>query len=617
MQCDQIDDPVVLIPPSKLKGDLPPALVDGHVHWLNPSAEFIEIRPLTRLWEESSDHWRIDLASGSYHMYRGRETLVDIRSPTWAMFSKCFQCLDTRSSNEPMDLIITTSLIHSASLLRLSVTLPCYSLSFFVNEMEELESRDFKQMVYDEDQCAGTLFGLENVLILRPKQTLVPRTLIPRRVLVPYGKLMTSGNHQVQIKTHYGLSYHTYIVDTELGCLVGNGSLASTEFLARLHAMASWHRPDSLTGKTGTQAALCLLQSAGCRSIMKLKALHYSNDFDFEFRDRYPPIKVAYEEISSRYYWTRDSFQRKGVTASEKSYVQRAAYLFPAEAPGPAFSEDCMRLPSESRLPTPSYTVSSLRYTFHANLPTQITLDYLMRNRPVPGLPARITLLRDSYTTSPESDDISALDQLFSNLQTDHSFQQKYLAQLNASVQHVRLDAESCTIHRVAGENLIEVLRKHYAQCESAFLKSLEILKERLGPTTSLYEQAHNQIGQWPSITANLLLRYLASTSRIDIPPGWRKCLTSLALLLLDLQRARRLLRFTLEGLEEDFSKELANEGCDGWDPEKYPDWLLIQVGFFSEYSCLLTPSSSDSRKLPYSSFSSGMCDGDHVPTIR
>ena len=200
MQCDQIHDPVVLIPSSKLQGDLPPALVDGHVHWLNPSAKSIEIRPLDRLWENSSEHWRIDLVSGSSRMYRGREILVDIRSPTWAMFSKYFKCLDAKPSDGARNLIITTSPINSASVLRsVSVTLPRYSLSFFVNEMQELESHDFKQMVYDEDQCAGTLFGLENILILRPTRTLVPRTLVPRRILVPIGELIMHGDHQVQI----------------------------------------------------------------------------------------------------------------------------------------------------------------------------------------------------------------------------------------------------------------------------------------------------------------------------------------------------------------------------------------------------------------------------------
>ena len=35
--------------------------------------------------------------------------------------------------------------------------------------------------------------------------------------------------------------YHTYIEDTELGCLRGNGSFMSTEFLVRLHVMTSLH----------------------------------------------------------------------------------------------------------------------------------------------------------------------------------------------------------------------------------------------------------------------------------------------------------------------------------------------------------------------------------------
>ena len=407
------------------------------------------------------------------------------------------------------------------------------------------------------------------------------------------------GDHQVQINTpnsysdpppDAGLLYHTYIVDTELGCLVWNGGLASTEFLARLHAMTSWHRPDSLTGKTGAQAALCFLQSAGCRSIMKLKALSDSDRWT-----QYPQINAAYKEIQSRYYWNRCAFQHEETSAQEKNAARRAAYLFPLNATrarpaSPGDRNDNERdhpttsPPSEPGLPwaTLSQTVSSLRHPSIEGSPTQIILNYLMCNRPAPTLAARIPLLRNTETSS--SDDISALDQIFSHFQTYHSIHQKYLAQLDASAQHVH--AESRMIHRVAGENLIESLGEHYSQCRSAYLDSLEILKKCLAPTTALYEQTHNQLGQWPPIIADVLLRYLASTSPIDIPLGWKRCLTSLALLLLDLQRFRRLLRFALDGLEEDFSKELENEGCDGWNPEEYPDWLLIQVGFFYPSTC-------------------------------
>ena len=77
-QCNQTNDILELIPRSKLWGDLPPALIDDHVHWLNLSTKIIEICPVERLWEQSSENWRIDCASGQYRMYRGCETLVDI-----------------------------------------------------------------------------------------------------------------------------------------------------------------------------------------------------------------------------------------------------------------------------------------------------------------------------------------------------------------------------------------------------------------------------------------------------------------------------------------------------------------------------------------------------------
>ena len=605
-QCNQTNDTLVLIPWSKLQGDLPPALVDGHVHWLNLSTKIIEIRPLERLWEQSSENWRIDCASGQYRMYRGCETLVDIRSPTWAMISKSFECLNNvdesllirRSSddedlqNEPRNLLITTFPIDSAYERWLSVALPRYSLSFFVNEREELESRDFKNMVYDEDQCIGTLFGLENLLVLRPKihtaGVFIPEALIPRRVLIPNGFPKTHSIHQVRIDIHavyvtgpdeYLTLYRTYDVDTELGCLIGNGTLTSTRYLAYLHAMTSWHRPDPLTGKTGAQAALCLLQSAGCRSIMKPKAAEYSRGLWTS--TQYPQINAAYQEILNRYYWDRDSHRREEVSAPEKYAVQRAPYLFPSNATGPTSSEDSdeskyltTQVPAEPGLATLPHSILS----FKQCSPRPITLDHLLCNRPAPELPAHSTLLRlcDGHKTS--SDDIPLLDQLFFSLQADSSFQREYISHLDTNAQSLRMVSQ---VAHTVGENPIEALGKHYVQCRVNYLHSLGILKRSLGPTTDPHEQALHRLGQWPPITADVLLRYLATTSPVYIPLRWKKCLISLALLLLELQRARRLLRFALDGLKEEFSNELENEGCDGWNPEEYPDWLLIQVASF------------------------------------
>ncbi|KAF8546830.1 hypothetical protein OG21DRAFT_1450846 [Imleria badia] len=574
-QGNQTKEILQLIPSRKLRGDLPPALVDGHVHWLNLSTKVIEIRPLNRLWEQSSDHWRIDCASGQYRMYKGCDTLVDIRSSTWAMVSEYFKCvniIDTgfvrysslydkdRLRRQTGNLLITTFPIDSAFVPRLCVTLSRYSLSFFVNEREELESRDFKDMVYDEDQCIGTLLGLENLLVLRPKThiagTLLPEALILRRVLIPNGVAIEDGDHQVRTRLYSpvvkcnGPLYHTYDVDAELGCLIGNGSLMSTQYLAHMHAITSCDRPDPLTGKTGAQAALCLLQSGGCRSIMRLKALYLHLEIEW-IKTKCPQIETAYREIEKRYYWHPGWQYRDGVSCQRRSYIT-----------APTSSKDR------------NYGESNYSTTRISALAEPITLDQLLCNRPVPELPARSILPRDSHNTSPGY--IPALDQPLSSLRMDASFQREYLTHLDASTQQVRM--ESQMTHKVAGKNRIEELEKHYVHCRFNYMHAVDILKKSLGPTSDPREQALDQYGQWPPITADVLLRYLASTSRVDIPPRWKKCLISLSLLLLELQRSRRLLRFALDGLEEEFSKELENEGCDGWNPEEYPDWLLIQV---------------------------------------
>ena len=610
-----------LIPREKLWDDLPPALVHEHAHWLNLSTKVMEIRPFEQLWETSPENWRIDCSFDQYYLYRGHETLLDIYSPTWTMVSKCFECLNGVEdpvagltlleesylrARQVKNVLITTSPINTQSepvqpqsALRLSVTLPRYDLSFFVNDREELESCDFEGMVCDENQCVKALFGLENLLVLRPKTHHAgAEALIPRCVIIPNGDLRKRDDHQVwvdvqKIYPEFGVpSFHTYRVDTELGCLMGDGSMESTRYLIDLHSFTSCHRPDPLTAKTGAQAALSLLQSTRCRPVMKHDASYLEM-----LHTNYPQINAAYTQIKNRYYWTtfHSGIYQADSAADRTRAAQRAVYLFPSSATGPTPLEGHSHIESAHLTKETTRPRLSIHPCWHPP-----TLDQLLFNPPAPGLQARSNLLRKSCSTP--SEDVSALDQLFSSIQpTVTPFRREYVANLAASAQSVR--AQPRITYGVAGENVIEALKKHFMQCRVKYWDSLDILKGSLGPTTDPSEQRLERSGQWPPVAANILLRYLASTSLIDIPPRWKKCLTTLALLLLDLQRARRLLQYTLDGLEEEFLKELKNEVCDGWNPEEYPDWLLIQVGTFcpnarmAVYRCgsgLL----SDTRKL-------------------
>jgi hypothetical protein len=269
---------IELIPHKKLEGDLPTVLIEGHAHWLNLATSVMEIRPLDSLWETSSENWKIDCTPGKYRMQKGNEFLVDIRSQSWDMVSNLLKPFDTSQN-----LLVSVSPIDSSqpiSSLQLSVVLPRYGLSFYVDEDGDLQSYNIRGMVYDENQSVGTLFGLVNRLVLRPKIRDVHAVeLIPRCILIPEGEIsfkMDRHHVRVEIDTHRPalgrVTYQIYRVDTGMGRLTGNVSLTNMLYCAYLHALTSGCGTDPLTGRSGTEEALSLLWSANCWSITRFSS---------------------------------------------------------------------------------------------------------------------------------------------------------------------------------------------------------------------------------------------------------------------------------------------------------------------------------------------------------
>ncbi|KAI5991231.1 hypothetical protein EDD15DRAFT_2449545 [Pisolithus albus] len=256
-----------LIPPGKLSSDLPAPLVENHVHWLNLTTQVLEARPVENIWKSSADNWTLHFSPGSHSMIKGDTRLFDVRSQTWRMLSERLQPLE-KSRN----LVI---LLENARTV--SASLPRYGLSFFINDDQELECRHPRGMVYDECQSAGTLIGLANKLVLRPKANLADEGA-QRLVLVPEADVSCrrQDNHvRVTIDTsgpaRRRFRYQTFRIDTDFGCLAGNATLASNLYRAYLHALTS--KPclvDPLTRRTGTEEALSILHSAACHSFMKI-----------------------------------------------------------------------------------------------------------------------------------------------------------------------------------------------------------------------------------------------------------------------------------------------------------------------------------------------------------
>ncbi|KAG2136632.1 hypothetical protein DEU56DRAFT_980804 [Suillus clintonianus] len=258
-----------LIPSQKFVGDLPTILIEVHTHWLNLSTSEIEIRPAGNVWNFSPDNWVLRFAvSGSSTVQNASgATLIDIRSQTWDMISKRMRPLENAR------FIMVTYNRASGSTPLLKADLPRYGLEFFIDDDGELQSRNMRNMVVDAIQYTGTMLGLKNKLVLRPKSNIADEH--PRTIIIPDGRISYSvkGHHvKVTITPEASrVTFYVYRVDTDLHCLTGNVGLTSKLYQALLHAVTSGCLPDPLTGRTGTEEALHLLHSAACRSFMKLR----------------------------------------------------------------------------------------------------------------------------------------------------------------------------------------------------------------------------------------------------------------------------------------------------------------------------------------------------------
>lgn len=251
-----------LVPHTKLSGDFPVHFVEGYMHWLNVGNGDLEFRPLSHPWEIRSENWHISYSlDGASYMHRDDERMLDVRSHTASMIGSILSLIENPDCIEIRFRAKDESVFVSANLPRLK-------LEFFMNRNQELECRQFRGAIIDTDQSIGTMNGLVNRLVLLQSGV--------RIVIFPCGEVtyQSHGDHvMVHINTE-GLprvKYYSYNVDSRLGRLSGNGSLASHLYKIYLHAVTAHCLPDPLTSRTGTEEALDNLRSATTWSFQKLQ----------------------------------------------------------------------------------------------------------------------------------------------------------------------------------------------------------------------------------------------------------------------------------------------------------------------------------------------------------
>jgi hypothetical protein len=125
----------------------------------------------------------------------------------------------------------------------------------------------------------------------------------------------------------------------------------------------------------------------------------------------------------------------------------------------------------------------------------------------------------------------------------------------------------------------MELLLEYHSLHSRQFQDSLASISHALSPASAA-ENALYSAGLWPRVTPNFLFTRMASAAggSFKLGKAWRATLVHLSQILLRLQRSRRLLVYAANENWVEFFKELESEEYEEFDPELYPDWLLIQV---------------------------------------
>lgn len=250
-----------LIPSTKLSGDFPMHFVEEYVHWLNVATGDIEFRPINYPWKSTTKNWHLLYSLDAPTLMRQEHTyMLDIRGRTASMIGSILSPLE---SSDRIDITFEPKSGILAHLPRLK-------LDFFVNGNNKLECRQFRGAVVDTNRNIGTMYGLENRLVLRQNAS--------RSIIIPYGEVEYQ-KHENHTRVHINtegpgrsrVQYHVYNIDVKLGRLVGNGSLASHLYKIYLHAVTAHCMPDPLTNRTGTEEALDNLRSAATWSFQRLQ----------------------------------------------------------------------------------------------------------------------------------------------------------------------------------------------------------------------------------------------------------------------------------------------------------------------------------------------------------
>ncbi|KIJ45852.1 hypothetical protein M422DRAFT_206518 [Sphaerobolus stellatus SS14] len=277
----------------KLIGDIPNSLLHNTIILYNDELKRLEFYPSQNSSQKGWDHSQIGkpiytmpFTDDPVQMHI-RPSLIQVdtpqdteyilcpTSPLVQSISQIFNPLESsafnlrafwRPSTEP-------SFVDYAA-FRLGILLPRYQLSFFVGPGGHFESIEMRGLSVSGSQSVGTLFGLENKLVLDSKH----EDALRQRVIIPRGEAASCFDKHAHVllgipqESGVNMEIFVYDVDPMLQRLIpADSTLKAWYQLAYLHILTSSHQPDSLLGCTGLNQALYMLRSSYSFAFTDLK----------------------------------------------------------------------------------------------------------------------------------------------------------------------------------------------------------------------------------------------------------------------------------------------------------------------------------------------------------
>jgi hypothetical protein len=262
---------------------------------------------------------------------------------------------------------------------------------------------------------------------------------------------------------------------------------------------------------------------------------------------------LAGEATESARVW----FQSWHRNARFQRYVQQAQNILSDLAP------ESQNLEQYSFSPPVNEYVSTRAY---------INFEDLTSN-PAPRLPTADQDDFDGWIFQSDQENIghTKLKELLAHVsaQCSSGHERRYISDLFKSFEALR---EDMSVELNVPQELTELLEAHLMRAHRYVKAVYQGICSQLQIGHDLVRKAQ----MLPRLSQTSILSHLASDKVAALPDDWKRSLVVYGLAIAALQRAERLV--ACGGNAAELLGELENPGHQGWDPMRYPEWLLLEV---------------------------------------